>query len=72
MPLHERGWGGGEEAVGQAPGQGGGTGRSGRYLKYRRNYSLSKYHLATMQRMGVPVEEFAEVDSPMSGLNKHV
>ena len=46
--------------------------RSGRYLKYRRNYSLSKYHLATMQRMGVPVEEFAEVDSPMSGLTKHV
>ena len=29
-------------------------------------------HLATMQRMGVPVEEFAEVDSPMSGLTKHV
>ena len=53
-------------------GGGGGTVRSGRYLKYRRNYSLSKYHLATMQRMGVPVEEFAEVDSPMSGLTKHV
>ena len=49
-------------------GGGGGTVRSGRYLKYRRNYSLSKYHLATMQRMGVPVEEFAEVDSPMRGL----
>ena len=44
-------------------GGGGGTVRSGRYLKYRRNYSLSKYHLATMQRMGVPVEEFAEVDN---------
>ncbi len=53
-------------------GGGGGSVRSGRYLKYRRNYSLSKYHLATMQRMGVPVEEFAEVDSPMSGLTKHV
>ncbi|MDD9866527.1 MAG: DUF1552 domain-containing protein, partial [Verrucomicrobiales bacterium] len=53
-------------------GGGGGTVRSGRYLKYRRNYSLSKYHLATMQRMGVPVEEFAEVDSPMSGLTRHV
>ena len=53
-------------------GGGGGTVRSGRYLKYRSNYSLSKYHLATMQRMGVPVEEFAEVDSPMSGLTKQV
>ena len=53
-------------------GGGGGTVRSGRYLNYRGNYSLSKYHLATMQRMGVPVEEFAEVDSPMSGLTKHV
>ena len=53
-------------------GGGGGTVRSGRYLKYRRNYSLSKYHLATMQRMGVPVEEFADADSPMSGLTKNV
>ena len=46
--------------------------RSGRYLKYRRNYSLSKYHLATMQRMGVEVEEFADAESPMSGLTKDV
>ena len=51
---------------------GGGTIKNGRFLKYRRNYSLSKYHLATMQRMGVGVEEFADAESPMSGLTKDV
>jgi len=46
--------------------------KNGRFLKYRKNYSLSKYHLATMQRMGVGVEEFADAESPMSGLTKDV
>ena len=53
-------------------GGGGGTIKNGRFLKYRKNYSLSKYHLATMQRMGVGVEEFADAESPMSGLTKDV
>ena len=53
-------------------GGGGGTIKNGRFLKYRKNYSLSKYHLATMQRMGVGVEEFVDAESPMSGLTKDV
>ena len=53
-------------------GGGGGTLRPGRYLKYRKNYSLSHYHLATMQRMGLMTETFAEADSPMSGLMHEV
>ena len=53
-------------------GGGGDTLRPGRYLKYRKNYSLSHYHLATMQRMGLMTEKFAEADSPMSGLMHEV
>jgi hypothetical protein len=51
---------------------GGETINNGRFLKYLKNYSLSKYHLATLQRMGVGVEEFADAESPMSSLIKDV
>ena len=49
-------------------GGGSGTIKNGRFLKYRKNYSLSHFHLATLHRMGVPAEEFAESTRPMAEL----
>ena len=47
---------------------GGGDGeiRSGRYLNFRRSTSMSRLHLALMQRMGLPAKEFAEADEALA------
>ena len=49
-------------------GGGGGTIRSGRYLKFRRPTSMSDLHLGLLQRMGVPLERFAESREGLVGL----
>ena len=47
-------------------GGGGGTIKSGRLISYRRQTSMSKLHLALLQRLGVPAERFADSSSPAS------
>ena len=46
-------------------GRGGGTVRSGRLLKFQRDASMSRLHLAMLQRVGVDAETFGEADEPM-------
>ena len=41
-------------------GGGNGTIKTGHYLKPRRNTSMSRLHLAMMQRMTIPAGSFAE------------
>ena len=47
---------------------GGGDGsiRTGRYLNPARSTSMSRLHLAMMQRMGMPVREFAEAEEALA------
>ena len=45
-------------------GGGGGAIRTGRQLRSRREVSLSRVHLATLNALGVPAEEFADSDEP--------
>ena len=47
---------------------GGGDGsiRTGRYLNPARSMSMSRLHLAMMQRMGMPVGEFAEAEEALA------
>ena len=46
-------------------GGGDGTIRTGRYADHARSTSMSRLHLAMMQRMGVPSDRFAETDEPL-------
>ena len=50
-------------------GGGGGTIRSGRVIRFKKDTSLSTLHLSMLQRLGVPAEEFAESDSAMSEID---
>ena len=45
-------------------GGGGGTIRGGRLLKPRRAMSMSRLHLALLQRAGVPIKRFGEAERP--------
>ena len=45
-------------------GGGGGTIRGGRVLKPRREMSMSRLHLALLQRVGVPIERFGDAERP--------
>ena len=45
-------------------GGGGGTIRGGRVLKPRREMSMSRLHLALLQRAGVPIEQFGDAERP--------
>ena len=45
-------------------GGGGGTIRGGRLLKPRREMSMSRLHLALLQRAGVPIKRFGEAERP--------
>ena len=47
-------------------GRGGGAIRPGRLLGARRDMSMSDLHLAMLQATGVPVERFADSDTPLS------
>ena len=47
-------------------GGGGGTMETGRYLRPARSTSLSRLHLGMMQRMGMPVREFAEAEEALA------
>ena len=49
-------------------GGGSGTIKTGRKITYRDNTSLSRFHLATMKRMGLDVDRFAESREPMEEL----
>lgn len=50
-------------------GGGGGTIKPGRQIRYRENTSLSRFHLATLRRMGLEIDEFADSNEPMSVLD---
>ena len=50
-------------------GGGAGTIDTGKHLAPRRSTSMSKLHLALLQRMGVPLERFGETSSPLEGLS---
>lgn len=50
-------------------GGGAGTIATGQHLAPRRDTSLSQLHLALLQRMGVPLEEFGETRTPLAGLS---
>ncbi|MEM7386058.1 MAG: DUF1552 domain-containing protein [Verrucomicrobiota bacterium] len=47
-------------------GRGSGALKPGRQLGFKRPTSLSNLHLYTLQQLGVPVEEFADSDTPMT------
>jgi hypothetical protein len=49
-------------------GGGGGTIRTGRRLDYAEPTDLSHLHLALLQRMGLPIEQFGNVSSPLADL----
>ena len=46
-------------------GGGGGTIRGGRLLNPRRAVSMSRLHLALLQRLGVDIDRFGEADRPI-------
>ncbi len=50
-------------------GGGSGTLKTGRYVAPRRDTSMSRLHLAMLQRMGVPAERFADAREPLVGLD---
>ncbi len=50
-------------------GHGGKTIRSGRQIRFRDPESLSKLHLAMLQRVGADVDSFADSDTPMGELD---
>ena len=50
-------------------GGGSGTIKTGQYLAPRRQTSMSQLHLAMLQRMGLPLEEFGETRTPLAGLS---
>ncbi len=50
-------------------GGGGGMIKTGQYLAPHSDTSLSQLHLALLQRMGVPLEEFGETRTPLAGLS---
>lgn len=47
-------------------GRGGGTIDSGKQVRFRRRESMSKLHLAMLNRMGIQPERFADSTSPLS------
>ena len=49
-------------------GRGGKTIDSGRHIVYSKDTSASNLHLSILQRLGVPVREFGESNSPMEEL----
>ena len=49
-------------------GHGGGTIKSGRQIKFRRDTSMSKLHLAMLKRLDERIERFGETKTPMSEL----
>ena len=49
-------------------GRGGGTVKSGRHIKFRRDTSMSNLHLTMLRQLDHRVERFAESSSPMNEL----
>jgi hypothetical protein len=49
-------------------GGGGGTVKTGREMKFHRDTSMSKLHLAMLQRVDERIEQFGESREPMSEL----
>ncbi|MDB4572918.1 hypothetical protein N9Z92_03330, partial [Akkermansiaceae bacterium] len=49
-------------------GGGSGTLKTGHYLAPRRSTSMSRLHLAMLQRMGVPCDRFGEADIALEGI----
>lgn len=50
-------------------GGGSGTLKTGHYLAPRRATSMSKLHLAMLQRMGVPCDRFGEAEIALEGIS---
>ena len=50
-------------------GRGAGAIKSGRKIRFEDNFSLSNYHLFTLQQLGVPTERFGETVTPMTELS---
>ncbi|MBL6923345.1 MAG: DUF1552 domain-containing protein [Akkermansiaceae bacterium] len=50
-------------------GGGSGTLKTGHYLAPRRSTSMSRLHLAMLQRMGVPCDRFGEADIALEGIS---
>ena len=51
-------------------GGGGGTLKTGYYVAPRRSTSMSQLHLALLQRMDFPLDQFAETTTPLGGISK--
>lgn len=50
-------------------GGGGGTIKTGRVIRYRRNTTLSNLHLSMLQRLGLELSEFGDSTSPLTELD---
>ncbi len=50
-------------------GHGAGAIKSGRKIRFEDNFSLSNYHLFTLQQLGVPAKRFGESETPMTELS---
>ena len=50
-------------------GRGAGAIKSGRKIRFEDNFSLSNYHLFTLQQLGVPTERFGGTVTPMTELS---
>ena len=50
-------------------GGGAGTIKPGRHVPFEDQFSLSNYHLFTLQQLGVPAERFGDSENPMSELS---
>jgi hypothetical protein len=50
---------------------GGGAGaiQPGRQIRFEEQFSLSNYHLFTLQQLGIPAEQFGDSDTPMTELS---
>jgi hypothetical protein len=51
-------------------GRGAGAIKSGRKLPFEGNFSLSNYHLFTLQQLGVPAKRFGESETSMTELSR--
>mgnify|MGYP003338537476 CR=1 FL=1 len=49
-------------------GGGGGTLKSGRYLKYEKDTPLANLYVAMLDAFGTPVERFADSTGPLAGV----
>ena len=50
-------------------GHGAGAIKSGRKIPFEDRFSLSNYHLFTLQQLGVPATQFGESEKPMTELS---